>query len=154
MKNQNGTAEAVEQKVSKEIIAHDFHVAMGGKMDEKLISSAKKEIVSATTSYPARGSSVSMIFYLQFQVIIQNGGKTFDGKAGGISTPGGGALFGDVYTDNLNRLYSDTVSFQFTSTPVYLSIIFFDSHSNVLGTFQCGSVSTVSGVGGGSGKWS
>lgn len=153
MKNQNGTAE-VQQEVSKEIIAHDFHVAMDGKLDADLIASGKKTIVETTTSYPARGSSVSMIFYLQFQVIIQNGGKTFDGKAGGISTPGGGALFGDVYTDDINRLYKDTVSFQFTSTPVYLSIVFFDSNGNVLGTFQCGSVSTVTGVGGGSGKWS
>lgn len=150
--SQNGTNNVV-QEVSKEIIAHDFHVAMNGKLDNELIHAAKNQILSTTASYPAKGSSVSMIFYLQFQVNIDNG-KSFNGKAGGISTPGGGALFGDVYTDDINRLYSSTVSFQFTSTPVYLSLIFFDNHSNVLGTFQSGSVSTVTGVGGGSGSWS
>ncbi|WP_281240126.1 VapA/VapB family virulence-associated protein [Flavobacterium praedii] len=150
--NQNGTNNLV-QGVSKEIIAHDFHVAMDGKLDNELIYAAKDQIFTTTASYPAKGSSVSMIFYLQFQVSIDNG-KTFNGKAGGISTPGGGALFGDIYTDDINRLYSNTVSFQFTSTPVYLSLIFFDNHSNVLGTFQCGSVSTVTGIGGGTGSWS
>ncbi|MGX7666516.1 VapA/VapB family virulence-associated protein [Flavobacterium pedocola] len=154
MKNQNGTENPVQQSVSKEIVAHDFQSALHGKLDDSLIEAGKNKIMSTNTAYPANGSSVSMIFYLQFQVIIKNGGKTFNGKAGGISTPGGGALYGDVYTDDLNRLYSDTVSFQFTSTPVYLSIIFFDSNGNVLGTFQCGSVSTVTGVGGGSGSWS
>ena len=150
--NQNGAAN-VAHGVSKEIVAHDFHVAMNGKLDNELLHSAKNKILTTTTSYPAKGSSVSMIFYLQFQVSV-DGGKTFNGKAGGISTPGGGALFGDIYTDDINRLYSNTVSFQFTSTPVYLSLVFFDGNSNVLGTFQSGSVSTVTGVGGGSGSWS
>ena len=150
--NQNGTNNLVHE-VSKEIIAHDFHVAMNGKLDNELIHSGKNQILRTTASFPAKGSSVSMIFYLQFQVIVDNG-KTFNGKAGGLSTPGGGALFGDIYTDDINRLYSNTASFQFTSTPVYLSIVFFDGNSNVLGTFQSGSVSTVTGVGGGSGSWS
>jgi hypothetical protein len=66
-----------------------------------------------------------MIFYLKFQVNI-TGGESFNGNAGGLSTPGGGALFGDVYTDNLPNLYANTVSFEFQGTPVYLSILFFD----------------------------
>ena len=96
--------------------------------------------MAATSSYPANGSVASFIFYLQFQVnITSQGGKTFNGKAGGISSPGGGALFGDVYTDDLDKLYSDTHSFEFQSLPVYLSILFFDKDSNLLGHFQSGS---------------
>ncbi|WP_371682978.1 VapA/VapB family virulence-associated protein [Flavobacterium sp. H122] len=155
MANQNGTENAVQQEVSKEIIAHDFHVAMKGKLEDAAIESAKKQILKAATqSYPARGSVASFMFYLQFQIEIQNGGKTFNGKAGGLTTPGGGALYGDVYTDDINRLYANTVSFQFNCTPVYTSLLFFDGNSNLLGHFQSGSVSTVLGVGGGSGSWS
>jgi hypothetical protein len=138
--------------VSREIVAHDFVNATYGKLDSAKIASAVETLKATTTAYPATGSVASFIFYLQFQVQITNG-KTFNGKAGGISSAGGGALFGDVYTGDLNRLYSDTVSFQFIATPVYLSIQFFDRHSNLLGTFQSGAVSTVAGTGGGTGGW-
>lgn len=151
MSNNNSVGEL--QTVSPEIIAHDFHVAAEGKLEEKVIAATKKSILTTSSSYPAKGSVASFMFYLQFQVNITNG-KSFNGKAGGISSPGGGALFGDVYTSDINKLYSDTVSFQFNCTPVYTSLIFFDKHSNALGTYQSGSVSTVLGTGGGSGKWS
>ena len=62
-------------------------------------------------------------------------------------------MIGDVYTNDLERLYSDTVSFEFQATPVYTSLLFFDKHSNLLGHFQAGSVSIVTGIGGGSGSW-
>lgn len=134
-------------------VAKEFTASMQGKLSDEQIAAASKVIQTTTTGYPATGNVASLVFYLQFQVDI-TGGKEFNGKGGGISTPGGGALFGTVYTDDLNRLYSDTVSFQFTAVAfVYLSIIFFDGNSNALGTFQAGGVSTVNGTGGGSGKW-
>lgn len=142
-------------EVSKEIIAHDFRVAVHGKLDQAKIDAAVQSLTATTTSYPASGSVLSLVFYLNFMVnITSEGGKTFDGNAGGVSSPGGGALFGDVYTDDLNRLYNSTVSFEFQGTPVYLSILFFDGDSNLLGHFQSGAVSTVAGVGGGRGSWS
>ncbi|MGH2665554.1 VapA/VapB family virulence-associated protein [Flavobacterium sp.] len=149
----NGTDTSVQQKVSREIIAHDFHTAMTGKLDDKVISSVKKQILTASTSYPATGSVVSMIFFLKFQVTV-DGGETFNGKGGGISSPGGGALFGDVYTDDINLLYANTQSMQFNCAFAYTSILFFDGSSNLLGSFQSGSVSTVAGIGGGTGSWS
>lgn len=142
-----------QPNVSKEIIAHDFKNSLHGKMEDAQLEKATNTILTTANSYPATGSVASLVFYLQFQVNIK-GGKTFDGKAGGISSPGGGALFGDVYTDDLNALYANTVSFAFQSTPVYLSIQFFDKHSHLLGHFQCGAVSTVIGTGGGAGSWS
>lgn len=141
------------QEQRSNLIAHDFITKNTGVLDEKQIDQAVKKITAKTKSYPATGSVASLIFYLKFQVNI-TGGKSFNGNAGGASTPGGGALIGDVYTSDLNRLYNDTKSFQFNATPVYTSIIFFDGSSNVLGTFQCGAVSTVAGIGGGSGSWS
>jgi len=141
--------------VDRNLIAHDFLVNTTGVLEDKQIKAAVNKLTTATTKYPASGSVASFMFYLQFQVNIkESGGKSFNGKAGGLSTPGGGALIGDVYTDDLNRLYQDTVSFQFNASPVYTSLLFFDKPSNLLGHFQSGSVSTVGGIGGGSGKWS
>lgn len=139
--------------VDTNIVAHDFLVAMHGKLEQEKIDAATAALKATTTKYAATGSVASLIFYLKFQVSIK-GGKTFDGNAGGASSPGGGALFGDVYTDDLDRLYRDTVSFEFNATPVYLSILFFDGNSNLLGHFQSGAISTVLGIGGGKGEWS
>ncbi len=140
------------QTIDKQLIAHDFRVAMHGKLEPGQIEEASQALLASQKAYPANGSVASLIFYLKFQVNITDG-KTFDGNAGGASSPGGGALFGHVYTDDLERLYRDTVSFEFQSTPVYLSILFFDSHSKLLGHFQSGAVSIVTGVGGGKGSW-
>lgn len=100
------------QIIDKQLIAHDFRVAMHDKLEPEHIEGVAEALVSSTKSYPATGSVASLIFYLKFQVNITDG-KSFNGDAGGASSPGGGALFGDVYTDDLDRLYRDTVSFEF-----------------------------------------
>lgn len=136
-------------------IAENFHQHWHGKLEDDKLDAVINKLESMTdeTAYPATGEVVSMIFYLKFRVNITDG-KEFDGNAGGASTPGGGALFGDVYTDDIDKLYADTVTFEFNATSVYLSILFFDSDSELLGHFECGALSTVNGVGGGSGSWS
>lgn len=140
---------------SPEILANDFATSVYGAMEAEQIDATVDALLAsaAATAYPATGSVASLLFYMKFQVSIKGGGKTFNGNAGGISTPGGGALFGDVYTDDVKRLYSSTVSFQFNATPVYLNINFFDGKSNFLGHLQSGGISTVLGTGGGSGAW-
>ncbi|MEO5928291.1 MAG: VapA/VapB family virulence-associated protein [Candidatus Kapaibacterium sp.] len=143
-----------ETTVDVQAIATDFATTMQGKLDSETINNVVTSLKTTAQAYPANGSVASFIFYLKFQVSVKNGGKTFNGDAGGLTTPGGGALFGDVYTDDINRLYKDTTAFEFQGTPVYLSILFFDKNSNLLGHFQAGAISTVIGVGGGSGKWS
>ncbi|MFC8799485.1 VapA/VapB family virulence-associated protein [Streptomyces griseoincarnatus] len=140
--------------VDRQAVADGFVRHAHGKLAQDKVDAAAAALLEADTSYPANGSVASFMFYLQFQVTIKNGGKTFNGKAGGLTTPGGGALYGDVYTDDLNRLYSATQSFEFQATSVYTSLLFFDGSSNLLGHFQAGSVSTVNGFGGGSGSWS
>jgi hypothetical protein len=136
-------------------IGQDLKSLLEGKLEPQKLEAAAKTLGAMTQAYPANGSIASFIFYLQIQVTVTSpGGKTFNGKAGGISTPGGGALFGDVYTDDINALYANTHSFAFTSTPAYFAVYFFDSSSNGLGTFQAGAVSTVAGTGGGTGNWS
>ena len=137
------------------LIAQQFASHTEGKLAAPQIASVVSALEQKTSSYGANGSVASFIFYLQFGVTVKGpGGKTFKGNAGGVSSPGGGALFGDVYTDDLAKLYANTHSFEFQSTPVYLSILFFDKNHKLLGHFQSGAVSTVAGIGGGSGHWS
>ena len=122
--------------------------------DSLAVQNYNKELNKLSLQTPkvaATGSVLSAIFYFKFNLACEN--YTFDGTGGGISSPGGGALFGDIYSDNLELLYTNTEYFQFNCTPVYTSLLFFDNNSTLLGHFQSGSVSTVLGIGGGSGKW-
>lgn len=138
---------------SQAVLAKNLKNSLQGVLEKDKLEATESAFLSTQTAYPANGSVASFIFYFVFQVTVKSG-KQFNGKGGGISTPGGGALFGDVYTDDIERLYRDTVSFQFNCTPVYTNLNFFDKHSNFLGSFQSGSVSTVTGTGGGNGSWS
>lgn len=144
-------------------LAVDFKKHFAGKLSEDSMRHSVESLeeitadqMKAATAYGATGSLASLIFYVKAQCTI-NGGKTFNGTAWGVSFPGGGALFGDVYladAPSLDQLYSRTSSFKFTATPVYTAFYFYDSHDNLLGHFQAGSISTVTGTGGGSGNWS
>ena len=109
-------------------------------------------VKTMTRTVNCKGSVVSLIFYLRFD-IESSEGHTFTGNAGGISTPGGGAEYGTLTILDEN-IYKNTTSFQFTNPPGYLSILFFDSDSTLLGHADLGSISTVVGTGGGSGSWS
>lgn len=141
----------------------DFEQHFTGKLSDEAVKRAVQGIekitateLMAATAYSANGSLASLVFYVKAQCNI-NGGKSFNGSAWGVSFPGGGALFGDVYlagASSLDDLYKRTTSFTFTATPVYTAFYFFDSSNTLLGHFQAGSVSTVTGTGGGSGSWS
>ena len=136
-------------------IAKEFEKNYKNKLEDDKIG----EIVVALTAedsevYPAHGAVVSMIFYFKVQVSIDDTNDVFNGSGGGVSTPGGGALIGDVYTDDLDTLLENTVSFECNMTSVYTSVLFFDNDSNLLGHFEAGSVSTTNGIMGGEGSWS
>lgn len=144
-------------------LADDFKTAFASTMSPDamqrtldILSRITAPQLMATSALPANGSLASLLLYVKAQCNI-NGGKSFNGSAWGISFPGGGALFGDVYLADgvsVNDLYAKTGSFKFTATPVYTAFYFYDASDNLLGHFQAGSVSTVTGVGGGAGGWS
>ncbi|EEV8846449.1 VapA/VapB family virulence-associated protein [Escherichia coli] len=136
-------------------IMDDVQRRYGEYLDKDKVSCITSKIAAAENKYPAKTTLASAIFYIKVDTqITSEGGKHFSGNAGGLSSPGGGVLFGDLYTDDLDDLYTNTVSFQITMTPVFCSVLFFDSASNLLGHFEGGGVSTVSGVAGGTGSWS
>ena len=114
-------------------------------------ASFKKE---ATNKYPAVGSFISAALYYHFWLNLKNQNNHFEGNAGGIGLPGGGAMVGDIYTDDLNRLLKDTDGFQFGTTPLYFEITFFSKQHDYLGTFQAGGIAVNLGTGGGNGSWS
>ncbi|AHC35585.1 MULTISPECIES: VapA/VapB family virulence-associated protein [Pseudomonas] len=144
---------SVIAKLDRDMIASDFHEAMkNAYTDKKLLDEAVEGIKSTTAKYPAQGTIASFLFYQMITVDITNG-KKFNGKSGGIAFPGGGGSWGDVYTNDIDRLYRNTHSFQFITTPVYFTVNFFDGSSNFLGTFQAGALSTSTGTGGGTGSW-
>ena len=143
--------------VDKNLIAHDFATAYHGKMSQNQIDSAVASILSAQSKYPiSNGSIIGGIFYVRLTCDITVNGKNhaFIGNGGGLFTPGGGAVLGDVYTDDATRLVTSTVSFQINATPAYVNVNFFDGSSHLLGNLQAGAVSIVTGTGGGTGTWS
>ncbi len=165
-----------QPNVSNETLAANFRTLFQGKISDAVIEStaqallkqsstpqgtAKMATASASDSCPsygADGSITSLALYMDCKCEV-SGGKKFHGKAWGISTPGGGALFGDVYINcpncnSLDELYKRTDSFALAAAFAYTSFYFYDGDGNYLGSFQSGSVSTVAGTGGGSGSWS
>ncbi len=147
----------------KNQLVEDFEKNFTEHLSARAISTAVESLekidgntLKAAAAYPSHGAIVSLIFYVKAQCTINNE-KTFTGNAWGVSFPGGGALFGDVYlgeAKSLEQLYKDTSTFTFIATPVYTSFYFWDKDTKLLGHFQAGSVSTTTGTGGGSGNWS
>lgn len=102
--------------------------------------------------YSVHGVVVSAVFYNYVRISV-DGGMTFDGEGGGLSTPGGGAFWGTLETSDLQQLYDETVSFECNGVGPYLNIKFYDSYGSILGSVQAGGVSTMIGIGGGNGRW-
>ena len=141
--------------VDRRLIAHDFLNATHGKVDDKTIQATINSLMddAGTNMYAASCTIASGIFALKFTVHSKHDDKTFDGTAGAIATAGGGAMWGTIYTKDIEQLYEHTHAFEFQGMAAYLSLLFFDHHSNLLGHFQSGGISNTVGVGGGTGSW-
>jgi hypothetical protein len=126
--------------------------ALRGNIPDEEVTAAVTSIKSATASYPAGGSFLCTFFY--FRITLSCQGESWVGNAGGLGGVGGASTNGDIYTDDINRLFKETTSFQFNNAVVYLNVNFFNSSSQFLGSYQGGGVGTCAGIGGGSGKWS
>lgn len=140
--------------VDRAQVVRDFEAAMKGKLDQEKLDAAIRQMRAADTSYTAEAIETSVIFYMKWLVkITTSEGRNFNGNAGGFSTAGGGGSWGDVFTDDLARLYDKTDSFSFFTGPGYVTVQFWDKHSNFLGHFEGGAFSTAVGAGGGTGHW-
>lgn len=127
--------------------AEELPQLLGERIPTEAIDSAVAHLDAAASGtganrYPARGSIASAVILTKCQCTVTND-KTFKGDVWGLATPGGGALIGDVYTDNIDALYANTTAFTLIATPVYTTFIFQDRNGATLGSFQAGSISTV-----------
>jgi hypothetical protein len=124
--------------------ADAFRAAYADKLGEAKTDQIIETMLAAQTAYEANGAIVSGVFWVQVNVNDWDGQpKAYVGEGGGVFTPGGGALIGAVYTDDLDGLLANTTRFEVNAAAAYTSIVFFDEDSNCLGSYQSGSVSTV-----------
>jgi virulence-associated protein len=133
-------------------IANSVAGMLQGKLEQPKINSIVTALETPTSSvYPANATFISLLFY--FRVVCNvNGGKSFGGNAGGIGLPTGGTSLGNVFTNDIERLYQRTDGFSFESAAGYLGIQFFDAQHNLLGHYDGGSIGVLA-VGGGQGGW-
>src|SRR4051812_15289630 len=132
----------------RNLIAHDFSTTYHGRMPQDQIDGAVEAILTAQSSYPiSNGSIIGGIFYTRITCDITVDGKSyaFVGNGGGLFTAGGGALLGDVYTDDALRLVPTTVSFPIQATPGYVQLNFFYDSSKLLRQLQSWAVRIVGG---------
>ena len=163
-------------KIDLNQAAKDFEQEFKGKLDdEKLqqmlgaiksvevpvkVGTPESDITVSTddTSFYCDGAVMSAVFFFKFQLNVKVDGRKweFNGKAGGASLPGGGALFGTLFIASghtVKELLNYTDGFWFVCALTYTSVYFYDDENNFLGHFQSGSVSTALGCGGGKGGW-
>ena len=133
-------------------VAKELAAALQGKLPQDKLDAAVAALKAPATTYPCISTIICLIFYMRVAVAI-TGGKSFSGNAGGICLPPGGTGGGDVYTNDINKLYADTASFALVTAAAYLHVSFFDKDHNLLGTAECGGAYTA-GATGGTGSWS
>lgn len=150
-----GEFDMSENKKLNEQIAQDFYNNFKGKLEDAELDQVVQEIKCTENKYHTQGSLIGMVVYFRVTVgAYFDVKKQFTGDGGGVVMPGTQALIGDLYTNDLEKLYRDTVSFEVNATPVYTSVLFFDKSSHLLGHFQAAAVSTpTGGIGGGKGSW-
>nr|AFI49560.1 virulence associated protein D [Prescottella equi] len=129
----------------------------GTKTSDAALLSGNKAAIPEDKEYDVSGRVVSALVYQYFIVTVDDAedkkGKTFQGDAGGVTIPGVDFFWGTLHTPDLEKLYSDTVSFQYNAAATFLNINFFDSKGGRLGYVLAGAAGTVSGIGGGTGGW-
>jgi hypothetical protein len=122
-----------------------------GKLDAVL--DALKATSPAQKIY-ASASVGGALFWCKFTLECQ--GRYFDHSAWGGGTLGGGFVWGDLYTDNLAKCFSDTRSFSLSVAGVAVLATFHAADSTLLATFISGGavVPPLWFEGGSSGGWS
>ena len=124
-----------------------------GKLPNEEVDKAVNALRSqkAADKISMGGSVICAIFY--WRIHLEGHGHYYNGNAGGIGGFGAASTNGDIYTDDINRLYAEAYSFQFNSAAVYLNVNFFNRNSQFLGHYHGGGVGTCIGSGGGTGSW-
>ncbi len=132
-------------------IIADFEKKYRGKGDDDTLDYIITSIKECDLSYHANGSVISAFFYNRVTVDCE--GRHFVGNGGGIGFLGGGALVGDIYTDNKEKLFNETAHYFITLVPEYACVIFCDKDWKSLGALHSLAISVTPADGVGDGKW-
>ncbi|WP_342248722.1 VapA/VapB family virulence-associated protein [Sphingomonas sp. OTU376] len=134
--------------------AADLQQLFDGKVPQQVLDSARAHLESRPLVAASSGDATLIItggITGQLHCVVDDGPTFlghFWGGAPATRSPG------SIYTDDPERLYSQSTSFMLVATPVYVSLIFLDDSGNALGSFQGRAIGTVSGSYGGTGSWS
>lgn len=130
-----------------------FEEQFGASVADKTASYLRELGTSSSQSYAADGNVASFVFYNLLNLKV-NGGKSFEGKAWGVSTPGGGKLIGFLTTNDISALYARADSFLVNMAPTYSEIVFSESNGDAGGYWRGNAIATTVGSFGGTGSWS
>ena len=140
----------------KNKIIEDLEKEHRGKTDDKILDDTLQKMRASNTAYYASGSIVSIFFYAKVTLDLDGKDRSghFEGNSYGPCTVGGGKYWGDVYTDDIDKLFEKTDSFTVTSNNVYICVLFHDKDGTLLGHFQGGGFSISGSTCSGNGSWS
>jgi hypothetical protein len=135
-------------------------------INKKLVSNNRPDFLNSRTdaslevipisvnTYPAYASfpwfDFTYFFNINFYAQVE---KSFSANVFGMGGPLNGKASGNIHTKHIQRLLTETVSYNFNGTENDFNLNFFDENSNLLGNFSCDSF-LLFGVGGGVGSWS
>src|ERR1043165_7437193 len=109
------------------LIANGLATQLQGRLEQPKINAIMTALATPTSQvYPANAEFISFVFYFRVYCNV-NGGKGFQGNAGGAGLPTGAASAGNLFTDDINRLYQRTDGFTFESAASCFGIQFFDA---------------------------
>ncbi|HWQ42429.1 MAG TPA: VapA/VapB family virulence-associated protein [Desulfosporosinus sp.] len=121
-----------------------------GKIPSDQLDDMTASLEKMTQRYHYQIRVVGAVFY--FHIWIFDEKHEFNGNAGVSALVSAINGAGDIYTDDIDKLYGETVSFSFESAGPYFSVQFFNKEHKLLGHLQAGGLGNP-GIGGGTGKW-
>lgn len=133
-----------------ERVATNIRSFFKGKLDSAPINDITASLEKMTQRYHYQIRVVGAVFY--FHIWIFDEKHEFNGNAGVSALVSAINGAGDIYTDDIDKLYGETVSFSFESAGPYFSVQFFNKEHKLLGHLQAGGLGNP-GIGGGTGKW-
>jgi Rhodococcus equi virulence-associated protein len=138
----------VENTINKQIVNEYEDFFHGSLMPAKQNNAVK------STKYLAKAPFNWVDFSYSFTINFYDANicKSFEANIFGMGGALNGTAGGFISTENLERLFSNTVSYHFNGTESDFIMNFFDENSNLLGNFKCENF-VLFGVGGGVSKW-
>ncbi len=137
----------------KKYVLADLSVLQSAHPEHEIAKLDLSPLQGVETAYEATGNIACAVIWARVQARLIDRNMHFQADTWGGGSPGGGALFGHIYTDNVDELLQNTSKVLVYACAAYTAFVFQNRVERVLGHFQAGSVSTVAGFFKGDGRW-